>query len=380
MDEIGESESFPASSPDTYALICGGGTAGHVLPAIAIGQALVEAGHPAESLHFVGSEGRIEAQLVPEAGFTVTLLPGRGIQRKLTFANVGAVLGTIRAVFQAIGLVRRRRPRVVIAMGGYASVPCGLAAVLWRVPIVVAEQNAVPGAANRLIARFAKAAAVSFPGTPLPRAIVTGNPVRDGVRVAAADRPAARAALGIDDGVQLVLVVGGSLGARRINQAVVAALPEWRGRRDIAVRHVVGARDWAEITAATPALGPDDVAYAPLEYEHAMPTALAAADIGVCRSGAGTCFELCAVGMPAILVPSPFVTGDHQTANARYLADHDAAVMVADAELDGPRLVAEIDALLADSSRRASMADHARALARPDAAAAIAALAQQHAR
>ena len=184
-------------APPTWALIAGGGTAGHTLPGIAIGRALVVRGHAASSVHFVGSARGSEVRLVPEAGFTLTALPGRGIQRKLTLDNVGAVVGLVRAFGKALGLIHRRRPSVVVALGGYASVACALAAVLYRIPIVVAEQNAVPGAANRVVARFARAAAVSFPGTDLPRAVVTGNPVRPETLAVdrARDRAAARRAI-----------------------------------------------------------------------------------------------------------------------------------------------------------------------------------------
>ncbi len=148
----------------TYCLVTGGGTAGHVLPALSIAEALVSRGHPRDEIHYVGSERGLESRLVPETGFRLTLLPGRGIQRRLTLANVGAVAGILVAFVRALRLVRRERPAVVVAVGGYASVAVALAAVVWRVPIIVAEQNAVPGAANRLIARFAKASAVAFEG------------------------------------------------------------------------------------------------------------------------------------------------------------------------------------------------------------------------
>ena len=161
-----------------YAIVAGGGTAGHVVPGLAIAEELVRRGVPRQKVHYVGSARGIETRLVPEAGFPLTVLPGRGIQRRLTLANVGAVLGLVGAVITGIRLVRRLRPAVVVGLGGYASVPCVIGAILWRVPIVVAEQNAVPGAANRLAGRFAKACAVSFEGTDLPNAVWTGNPVR----------------------------------------------------------------------------------------------------------------------------------------------------------------------------------------------------------
>ena len=369
-----------AASP-TFAIVTGGGTAGHVNPALAIADALVAAGHPQATVHYVGSERGIEARLVPPTGYGMTLLPGRGIQRKPTPANLVAIGGLLLAGVRALRLVRRLRPQVVIAVGGYASVAVGLAAVLLRVPLVVAEQNLAPGAANRLLGRFAKASAISFPGTPLPRAHVTGNPIRDEISAIdpARDRAAVRSSFGVGEGRQLVLVVGGSLGALSINQAVLGALPAWRGRADLSVHHVVGRRDWELIAAAPPAdLGA--LEYRAVPYEDDMPTALAAADLAVCRAGSSTCFELAAAGLPAVLVPSPFVTADQQTTNAGHLVEVGAAVLVPDRDLDGVRLAAEVDALLADPARRASMGEAARTWARPDAAAEIVALAEEHAR
>lgn len=366
-----------------FALIAGGGTAGHVQPAIAIARALVARGHKQSAVELVGSSRGIESRLVPEAGFELTLLPGRGIQRKLSWQNVKSLAALVVAFRRAWKLVGRRRPRVVVSVGGYASVPCALAAVVRRVPVVVAEQNAAPGAANRLVSRFAKACAVSFPGTPLPRAVVTGNPVRPEVLAIdrAVDAVGARAKLGIEPGRRLVLIFGGSLGALRVNRAAIEAVRRWAGRSDLAVRHVVGARDWDEIAGGGSPLPPGArLQYQAVEYDDDMPTSLAAADVVVCRSGASTSFELLAAGLPAVLVPSPFVTADHQTANARHLAAAGAAVVVPDAELDGGRLTAEVDTLLADPRRLAAMADAARAASRPSAADDIAALVERYAR
>jgi UDP-N-acetylglucosamine--N-acetylmuramyl-(pentapeptide) pyrophosphoryl-undecaprenol N-acetylglucosamine transferase len=372
-----------AHARQCFALIAGGGTTGHVQPALAIARALVARGHKQSSIELVGSERGIEARLVPPAGFELTLLPGRGLQRKLSWQNVKS-LGALAVAFaRAWRLVGRRRPQVVVAVGGYASVPCALAAALRRIPIVVAEQNAMPGAANRLVSRFAKACAVSFPDTPLPRAVVTGNPVRPEVLAIdrARDGDAARTKLNVAPGRRMVLIFGGSLGALSINRAAVDAARRWAGRSDLHVRHVVGERDWDEITG----VGPPVTAAAPLRYEALrydddMPTSLAAAEVAVCRSGSSTSFELLAAGLPAVLIPSPFVTADHQTANARHMAAAGAAVVVPDAELTGGRLVDEVDALLADPDRLAAMSAGARAAARPAAADDIAALVEAHAR
>ncbi len=370
----------PASTA-TWAVIAGGGTAGHTLPGIAIARALVALGHEPATLHFVGSERGSEARLVPAAGFDVTLLPGRGIQRRLTLANVGASWGLLRALVRAFLLMVRHRPAVVVAMGGYASVPCALAAVALRVPIVVAEQNAVPGLANRLTSRFAKAAAVSFPATALPRAVLTGNPVRPEVLAVdrERDRDAARAALHIADGQRVVLAFGGSLGSLRINEAVVGALAAWLPRRDLTVRHVIGERDWVALSEQAPTIN-EGVTYVPVRYEDDMPRAFAAADLVVCRSGATSVAELSAIGVPAVLVPLPGAPGDHQTANARALVDAGAAILVPDAELTADRLVREVDALLAEEGRLDAMGAAARRVAHRDAGRAVAALVESHAR
>ena len=378
----------PGDDP-TWAMVAGGGTAGHVVPGLAVGRALVARGHPASSIHYVGSERGLEAEMVPAAGFGLTLLPGRGFARKVTARgmadNAGAAWGLSRAVARATALVRRRRPAVVVAVGGYAGVPCGLAAVAARVPLVVVEQNAVPGSANRLLGRFARACAVSFPGTDLPRSVVTGNPVRPeilGIDRSAAGRAAARAALGLPEGRRVVAVTGGSLGALRINRAVLGAVAQWAERSDLAVRHAVGARDWDMVQAEQPALptGDSGLVYRPVRYEDRMDLLLAAADLLVCRAGGNTVAEVAVVGLPAVLVPLPNAPGDHQTANAQALVGAGGAVLVPDGELDVDRLEEELAPLVKDPRRRERMAAAARTVGLPDAAARVADLVEQAAR
>jgi UDP-N-acetylglucosamine--N-acetylmuramyl-(pentapeptide) pyrophosphoryl-undecaprenol N-acetylglucosamine transferase len=372
-------QAAPAGAP--WAIVTGGGTGGHVIPAIAIGRALVAAGHPAGSIAFVGARRGMEADLVPAAGFAITLLPGRGVARRLTLDNVGALAGLVAAFARALVLVGRHRPKVVISVGGFASAPCAFAAWAWRVPLVVAEQNAVPGLVNRLAARVAVVSAVSFPDTPLPRAVLTGNPVRP--ELAHVDRSpgaraAARAELGLDPGDRMVMVAGGSLGARRINAAVLEVARRWSARPGTAIRHVVGARDFSQVSADAPAT--TGLTYQVIRFEDRMDRCYAAADLAVQRAGASTVAELAAAGMPSILVPLPGAPGDHQTANARRLADVGGAVVVPDGELDGDRLAAEIDRLLGDPAALEAMGRAARTLARPDAAADVARLAEDHAR
>lgn len=366
----------------TWAIIAGGGTAGHVVPGLAVAHALVARGHPAESIHWVGGRRWIEGEVVGAAGFEATLLPGRGIQRRLTADNIAALWGLSQAGAQALSLVRARRPAVVLAMGGYASVTCALAAAALRVPLVVAEQNAVPGASNRLVGRFAKACAVPFPGTPLPRAVVTGNPVRSEILAvdrSPAGRAAARAALGLPEDRTVIAVFGGSLGALRLNNAVLGAFHSWGGRGDLAVRHVVGERDWSLVTGGARA-ELDGLFWQPVRYDDQRELSLAAADLAVSRAGGNTVAELAAVGLPSILVPLPGAPGDHQTANARHLAEAGAAVLVADGELSAACLVREVEGLLGDPARLAAMAEAASRVGRRDAAGAVAELVEQCAR
>ncbi len=360
-----------ASDSSSTVLVTGGGTAGHVLPALAIATALAERGHV---VHMVGSTRGIETLLFPESGFASTLLPGRGIARSLhprkIIDNVGAVIGLVRAFVTAIVLVRRLRPSAVVAVGGYASVACGLGSVLWRVPLIVHEQNAVPGAANRLLAKFAAACAVSFPDTPLPQATVVGNPVRAELfgRVHT-DRP---------DGRRQLLVFGGSLGALSINRATVAAADLWSDRADLAIHHVVGRRDWPSLER--PSSGDRALEYEAVEYEDDMPDQLARADLVVCRAGSGTCFELAATARPAVVIPSLVTTGGQQIANAERVAAVGGAVVIRDDELDGERLVTVVDELLADPARLEQMSRQMRSIATPDAADGVADLVERHGR
>lgn len=373
-----------SSSPSpTWAVIAGGGTGGHVVPAIAIGQALVGRGHPVDTIHFVGSMRGLESHMVPAAGFEVTLLPGRGIARRLSLENLGAVVGLLRAFGRAVVLMRRWRPAVVVAVGGYASAAAALAAVILRIPLVVAEQNAVPGLANRVAGRFAKACAVSFEGTPLPRAVVTGNPVRPEIVMAdtsAEGRAAARAALGLPADAVVVAVAGGSLGARRINTAVVELARRWSGRSGVCIYHVVGRRDFAEMSGLRPDPVDGGLEYRQVDFEERMDHLLTAADVTLQRAGASTVAELAVIGLASVLVPLPGAPGDHQTQNARRLADAGAAVLVPDRDLDADRLEQELGRLVDCAPDRERMAAAARLLGRPDAAERVATLVERHAR
>jgi len=203
-------------------IITGGGTAGHTNPGIATAQALVARGLDADQVHFIGGERGNEGSIVPEAGFTIDLLPGRGIKRSLSLDNVGAVVDLVRGAVRAFRLVRSHRPAVVVCLGGYAAFGASLAAILQRIPVVVTEQNARSSAVNRFVGRFAKACAIPFPDTDLPNPVLTGNPVRLSVvdAVANGDRSSIRSARGFEPERVVLMVLSGSLGARSVNRAV----------------------------------------------------------------------------------------------------------------------------------------------------------------
>jgi UDP-N-acetylglucosamine:LPS N-acetylglucosamine transferase len=357
-------------------VITGGGTAGHTNPGIAVAQALVELGLAADQVHFVGGQRGNEGSLVAAAGFSIDLLAGRGIQRRVTMANVGAVGSLVIGLAQGFWLVIRRRPRVVLCLGGYAAFAVSLASIVLRVPVVVTEQNARASAVNRFIGRWARSCALPFPGTDLPHGVLTGNPTLPAVveAVVGGDVVAARQRLGLPLDRAVVAVWSGSLGATRVNTAVRALAERWADRSDIALRHVVGRRDWASFAALPATVNAGALVYQLVEYEDQMPSLLVAADVAVCRSGASTVAEICIAGLPALLVPLPGAPRDHQRANAEELAGVGGAIVVADSELDAERLDGLLTPLLEDPARRGVMAAAASSVARPDAADQVAGL------
>ena len=381
-----------ASGARRYALVAGGGTAGHLQPALAIAEALVARGHDRSSIEFLGSERGQDAATLAGRGFAVTLLPGRGIVRSLAprdlVRNARSAYELVVAVVRGVGVVGRARPRVVVAVGGYASLAGAVGALAHRVPLVLVNVDAVPGAANRLFGRFARASAVGWEGNPLPRAVVTGTPVRPeiaGADRSPAGRAAARGALGLPADRSLVVVFGGSLGARQVNRAVDGAAERWADRDDLAIYHIVGRRDWAAY-----GYGPDvervvvggggGLDLVRVAYEQRMAQVYAAADVVVCRAGAMTVAELAAAGVPAVLVPLPGAPGDHQTANARVLERIGAAVLLPDPDCTPVGLAGVVEELLADPVRLDRMGAAARSVGRPDAADAGAAVVESSAR
>jgi UDP-N-acetylglucosamine--N-acetylmuramyl-(pentapeptide) pyrophosphoryl-undecaprenol N-acetylglucosamine transferase len=321
-----------------------------VVPALAVADALRAEG---ADVIFVGGE-RLERQLVPEAGYDLRVLRVVPLPRQRTLAAARAALIDLASLPQAVALLGELRPDAVLGAGGYVAAPTGLAAVLRRIPLVVMEADSHPGLTTRMLARFARRVCLAFPvaGWEGRRYMVTGRPVPP----PATDQAAARARFGIEAGETCVLVFGGSQGARSINQAAVEAFAGARFR----VLHAAGDRDLPTLQAPGPH-------YDLRGYVANLGEAILASDLVVARAG-GSIFEIAAHGRPAILIPYPHATADHQTANARFMERAGAAVVIPDGELTPARLGQEVGHLLADPSRLAAMARASAELARPDAA------------
>lgn len=325
------------------------------MPALAVADALRAEG---AQVTFVGGE-RAEAELVPAAGYELRTIRVAGLDRRNPLRAARAALFAGRAVLTCVRLLRELRADAVMGGGGYVAGPVGLAAVLLRIPLVLTEADSHLGIANRLLAPFARRVCLAFPvgGRSGARYLVTGRPVPP----PATDRAAARERFGLSPDDTVVLVFGGSLGARSINHAAVEAFSGASFR----VLHAAGARDFPSLIAP-------GSHYDLREYIHEFGDALLASDLVVARSG-GSIFEVAAHGRPAILIPYPAAAADHQTANAQWMADGGAAIVIRDADLTATRLAHEAGELLHDRARLTAMAHASAALARPDAARDIAA-------
>jgi UDP-N-acetylglucosamine--N-acetylmuramyl-(pentapeptide) pyrophosphoryl-undecaprenol N-acetylglucosamine transferase len=354
-------------------LLAGGGTAGHVFPAIALAREVVSMGH---DVRFVGTSAGQEGGLVSEAGFEFVAVEARPFERRVSLRAVTAPIAAVRSVKACRPLVEAAD--VVVGMGGYVSVPVVLAALRSRRPVVLHEQNAVPGLANRAFARPARRVALAFAEArrALPRrarTVLTGNPVRAEILAVATDRERlakeARAELELDEGKRTIVVFGGSQGALHVNRAFAEALRVW-DRSDLQVVLLTGPVHVEAVRASLPAGG--TVTVRVQGFLERMELAYAVADAVVARAGATTIAEIAVSGLPSLLVPYPYATGRHQEANARALQRAGAATMVLDDELDGCVLADRIEWLLSDDHRLRSMGERARAWSKPDAANALA--------
>jgi UDP-N-acetylglucosamine--N-acetylmuramyl-(pentapeptide) pyrophosphoryl-undecaprenol N-acetylglucosamine transferase len=355
-------------------VVAAGGTGGHIFPGLAVARSLRD--RFGAEVVFVGGEGAQEGRLIPDAGFELVTVGSRPFVRRLSPSALAAPAAALRAARRCRGLLRGADAG--LGMGGYASVPVSLAALRERRPLVLHEQNAVPGLANRLAARWARALALSFDEarSRFPRrarAVVTGNPVREAVLRVAKDREAlaaeGRRALGLEEGRRTVVVFGGSQGALRLNQAAVGAVGLLGSREDLQLLLITGPAHHAEVIRRLPRTrGLLVVAFPFLDR---MDQAYAAADLVVSRAGASTVAELTVCGLPAVLVPYPYATGRHQEANARALERAGGATVLLDDEVDAQVMAERIDAVL-EPERLEAMAERAAAFGRPDAADAVA--------
>ncbi|MBD2846289.1 undecaprenyldiphospho-muramoylpentapeptide beta-N-acetylglucosaminyltransferase [Paenibacillus sp. IB182496] len=348
-------------------VLTGGGTGGHIYPAIAIGRQLQ---HDASAeLLYIGTHRGLEARIVPEAGIAFEAIDITGFKRRLSLDNVKTVLRFLRGVRRAKALLRRFKPDAVVGTGGYVCGPVVYAASKLGIPTLIHEQNVDPGLTNRFLSRYADRIAVSFaesaPHFDSRKLVHTGNPCA--TEVLRADRAAGYASLGIAPGRPIVLVVGGSRGARAFNEA----LPGMLGQLDRLPAELVFVTGEAyyEHTKGRLAANAAPANLHVVPYVHNMPQVLAAATLVVCRAGASSLAELTALGVPSILIPSPNVTNNHQEPNARALADAGAAEMMLERELTGEALIGRIAAIVGDPQRLRRMGDAARALGMPEAGA-----------
>lgn len=340
-------------------VIAAGGTAGHINPAIALAEELRDRGH---HVSFVGQSRKLEGKLVPEAGFDFTSITVTGFDRSRPWTAVSSVYRVWKAKralashFREVG-----KPDAAIGFGAYVEVPllgwCKDAGV----PYMLHEQNSVPGLANKMMSSHAARVCISVPSAADAfkregddsHVVLTGNPVRRSV--IAGDRARGRAALGVPEDATLLLVFGGSLGAKHLNERVAALKDALLGHPELYVVHSTGADDYDDTVAALALTEGERARYRVQRYIENMGDMLAAADLVLSRSGASSVAEIAALSVPSILVPYPHATADHQTTNARFLVDAGAAVLVKDADLDAPAFEETLMGLVEDGSRRDAM-------------------------
>lgn len=349
-----------------------GGTGGHIFPGLAVADALGELDTP---VRWLGASGGMECERVPRHGIAIDTVDISGIRGKGIVGWLVLPFKLLKAVIQASAILGRNRPACAVSFGGYAAGPGGLAARLRGVPLLVHEQNRIPGMTNKFLARIAAKVLQAFPGTwpDSSRVLTCGNPVRRQV----ADIAPPRERMQERSGPIRILITGGSQGANALNKALPQALGRLTSELELVVRHQTGSRDVEMTESAYRESGINAKVYAFIED---MADAYSWADIVVCRSGALTVSELAAAGLGAILVPFPFAVDDHQTRNADVLVEAHAAFVVQEAELEIEKLSALLETLLADRQKLVDMAENARTVAIPDSAARVARLCQEYAK
>ncbi|MDN5346814.1 MAG: UDP-N-acetylglucosamine--N-acetylmuramyl-(pentapeptide) pyrophosphoryl-undecaprenol [Clostridia bacterium] len=351
-------------------LVTGGGTGGHVYPALAIARGLREAVSGAEIL-YVGTKKGLEARVVPQAGFNFTTITVEGFERRLFWRNIPRLGRLAVGLAQALAILRRFRPGVVVGTGGYVCGPVCLAAAFLKIPLVLHEQNAHPGLTNRVLAQFARTVCLTFAEAThrLPRRpeiVVTGLPVRSEILQTSADE--GRRFFNFRPDQTVLLATGGSQGAKSLNEAMLPVIREVARRPDIALIHLTGQNGYEAVRHEVEKAGirldaNGNIRLLPYLYE--MEYALAASDLVIGRAGASFLAEITARGLPAILIPYPYAAANHQEHNARFLARKGAAMVIPDRELRGHRLWEAVQRLLEDRQKLAAMAVASAALGKP---------------
>lgn len=357
------------SHPTPRILISGGGTGGHIFPAISIANAIKERWPEAEIL-FVGAENRMEMERVPAAGYKIIGLPVAGFDRKNLLKNVSVVLKLLKSMRKARQVVKDFKPHVAIGVGGYASGPTLRAAESRGIPTVLQEQNSFAGVTNKLLAKKAAKICVAYDGMerffPKEKIVLTGNPTRQDLVISEENRQKGFEFFNLDSKKKTILMVGGSLGARTLNQSIVAAFPKLKATEDVQVIWQCGKYYFKEmLDLQTKGEIPSTVHL--YDFVSRMDYAYSVADLVISRAGAGSISEFCLLGKPVILVPSPNVSEDHQTHNAQSLVRHDAAVMVPDADAPGILFDTALD-LVNDEKRLTELSENIEKLAQRDSA------------
>lgn len=351
-------------------IISGGGTGGHVFPAIAIADELRKRA-PEIQIHFVGAEGKIEMQKVPDAGYTITGLPIIGFSRRFSLSHFKLPLYILASLYKSYSILKSFKPDVVVGVGGYASGPVLRVAGWLKIPVLLQEQNSYPGITNKLLSKTASTICVAFDGLDryfeASKIVKTGNPVRAGL-LSQQDKALSRKHFGLDESKFTICVMGGSLGARAINDVMLKSLDQIKAEKEIQWIWQCGSRYYQEIKAhIEKEIRPICI----LPFIDRMDMAYSASDLVICRAGALTLAELCVSQSPSILIPSPNVAEDHQRKNAEALVFQKAAIMLLEDQLKDS-FWSTVQALKLDANLRTEMQVQLKRLAKPDAAASIA--------
>lgn len=350
-------------------IISGGGTGGHIFPAVSIANAIKEQ-HPDAKILFVGAEGRMEMQRVPDAGYEIIGLPVAGFDRKHLWRNFGVLVKLARSQWKARSILKKFRPQVAVGVGGYASGPTLKMAGMMGIPTLIQEQNSYAGVTNKLLAKKAQKICVAYEGMekffPAEKILMTGNPVRQNLLEATQGHEDAVRTFGLDPKKKTILILGGSLGARTINNTLIAGLKTLQETSDVQFIWQTGKFYFNQVKESIRSAGTISNLYV-TDFIKDMSTAYSAADLVISRAGAGSISEFCLLGKPVILVPSPNVAEDHQTKNALALVNKGAAIYVKDAEAE-TKLLSVALKTIADAEKLKELSHQIGQLALPDSA------------